>query len=89
MLGGVACDNFSMYVLSLLYIQFCKPPWRLGMRIQRGGEVTLLPLPPIHTASHHRGRNRFTEGWGVTLPIYMEKEGRRDPVYWPQGEQRL
>jgi len=26
--------------------------------------------------------NEDTEGWGVTLPIYMEREGRSDAVYW-------
>jgi len=25
-------------------------------------------------------RNEDTEGWGVTLPIYMEREGRTDPA---------
>jgi len=30
--------------------------------------------------------NEDTEGWGVTLPIYMEREGRSDPAYCPQGE---
>jgi len=49
---------------------------------------SLLSLLDILTATMEAG-NEDTEGWGVTLPIYMETEGRSDPVYCPQGEQKL
>jgi len=62
-------------------------------------DLLQLPLPYLYGGSllsllyilpaTMEDRNEDTEGWGVTLPIYTEREGRTDPVYCPQGEERL
>ena len=55
------------------------------MHLYGGSLLSLLYILP---ATMEAG-NEDTEGWGVTLPIYMEREGKSDPAYCPQGEERL
>jgi len=47
-----------MYILSPVYTQFCQPPWRPGMRIQRGGSdlaSTWTEKAEVTLSTAHRG----------------------------------
>jgi len=66
-----------------------------GNEYTEGWRVTLLPLPPVYTASHHGGREQGYRGvesdpaclltWRQKAEVTLSTRGAEAHAYWLQS----